>query len=270
MFKIGEFSKINKITVKALRLYDEIGLLKPKNVDEFSGYRFYETDQLPLVQKIISLKQMGFSLAEIAEILNNSANILAKMEKKFEETKRQTEINEERMKQIEHYIQILKKEDKMSYDIVIKELPEVNVASMRKVIANYDEFNTIYPLMGELMRKQNLECINPGYCFTLYHNDEYREKDIDVEICESVVKPGKDEGGMVFKKFEKVPEAACTFHKGPYTSIGQAYGAIMQWVENNGYEIAGNIRESYVDGCWNKDDPNEWLTEVQAPIRKKM
>lgn len=66
-----------------------------------------------------------------------------------------------------------------------------------------------------------------------------------------------------------VPTAACVLHQGPYQTIGLAYGALQQWIEQNGYEFAGPPRESYIDGAWNRQDPSEWLTEVQVPIKQK-
>lgn len=157
----------------------------------------------------------------------------------------------------------------MSYNIIIKELPEVIVASMRAVIPNYDAFNTIYPEMGNYMIKENVKCATPPYCFTLYHDGEYKETDIDVDICEAVTDFGRDSDNVKFKKIDAVKTAACVFHKGPYSSIGISYGAIMKWIEENGYEVTGLPRESYIDGCWNKENPADWLTEIQVPVAVK-
>lgn len=155
------------------------------------------------------------------------------------------------------------------HNVVLKELPEVIVASMRKIIPDYEAFNTIYPEMGEYMKQQNVKCATPGYCFTLYHDGEYKESDIDVEICESVTDFGEDSDQVKFKRLEAVKMAACVIHKGPYNTIGLAYGAITKWIEGNGYEIIGLPRESYIDGIWNKENPEDWLTEIQIPIKLK-
>lgn len=272
MFKIGEFSIINRLTIKTLRHYDEIGLLKPAYVDEVSGYRFYTGSQLPKVQKIIHLKMIGFSLSEISELLKkdiSSNQWLRVLKDKEKEVTQLVDSEKLKLQQLKTYLSVLQKEKNMEYHVTIKDLPEVIVASMRKVIKDYGEFNSLYPQMGALMQKQKLECVNPGYCFTLYHNGEYKESDIDVEICESVVRAGKDEEGMVFKKILGVPTAACVIHQGPYHTIGQAYRALTKWIEDNGYEVTDLMRESYIDGIWNQEDPNKWITEVQAPIRKK-
>ncbi len=272
MFRIGEFSKISRLTVKTLRHYDEIGLLKPKHVDDLSGYRYYTADQLPRLQKIIALKQIGLPLSDIAVMLADDLNteeMIIRLQHKRTDLLANLASQQAQLQQLVTYLTTLRKENGMNYHVTIKDLPEVTVASMRKVIANYDEFNSLYPKMGELMIKQNLKCVNPGYCFTLYHDGEYKAENIDVEICESVVEAGKDEDGMTFKKIPAVPTAACVIHKGPYTTIGQAYAALTQWIEENGYEVIDLMRENYLDGIWNQPDPSQWITEIQAPVRKK-
>lgn len=267
MLKIGDFSKINKVTIKALRLYDEIGLLRPKQIDEFTGYRYYDTDQIPVVQKIISLKEIGFSLADIAEIVKRETSFLEMLLRKELEVDKNIETEKEKLKKIKKYIDSLKKENQMDYQVVIKELPEVIVASRRLVIKDYNDLFKVAPEMGEMMKAQNLVCREPAYCFNIYHDGEYKETNIDVEICEAVVKAGTETNELKFKTMAKA-KAACIFHKGPYEKLGSSYGILINWLKKNGYEPADFFRESYIDGIWNKEDPSEWLTEIQVPIKK--
>ena len=272
MFKIGVFSKLNKISVKTLRYYDEMDLLKPAFVDEFTGYRYYSASQLPRLHKILALKGVGFSLQEIKTSLDKSTadTMIQFLEMKHHEVVLALREEQEKLSRIEYYLDSMRQEAKnMEYNVIIKELPEVIVASVRKVIPNYDAFNTLYPEMGKQMEAQNLTCLTPEYCFTIYHDGEYKESDIDVEICEAVTEFGQDTETMKFKQIGKIETAACVMHKGPYTTLGKAYAAIMNWIEQNGYEIIGLPRESYHDGIWNKENPEDWLTEVQLPVKKK-
>lgn len=272
MYRIGEFSVINRLTVKTLRHYDELGLLKPAHVDPYTGYRFYTGDQLPVVRKIIGLKTIGFSLYEIADLLKNDTTRdewLMRLELKRTEVRASAEAEREKLTRLNTYISHLKKEHRMRYDVTIKNLPEVTVASWRQVIDGYGDFFTICPHMGDLMRGQHLECATPAYCFTLYHDGEFKEHDIDVEVCEAIVTPGHDEERMTFKTVPAVPTAACLIHQGPYTTIGESYAALTKWIEDNGYEVTDLMRESYIDGIWNQDDESKWITEIQAPVRKK-
>lgn len=268
MIKIGEFSQINKITVKTLRLYDKIGLLKPRSTDRFNGYRYYGSEQLPIIQKIISLKQAGFSLKEIRKILESEADFLRELEIKEEKLQAEVTENLGKLQRVKAIIGRFKKGENMDYNVVIKELPEVVVACRRLIIKDYGELFKAAPEMGEMMKAQNLKCRVPEYCFNIYHDGEYRDKDIDVEICEAVVTPGEETSDLKFKKVERV-EAACVIHKGPYEKLREAYGALIQWLEDNNYEPADYFRESYIDGIWNKENPEEWLTEIQVPIKKK-
>ncbi len=271
MIKIGEFSKINRVTVKTLRYYDEIGLLKPASVNKFSGYRYYAYEQMPKLHKILAFKAAGCSLEEILMLLNceNTAKIKEMLEKKSREIKKAILEETQRQKRMDAIIIRITEDSLMDYNVIVKPLPEVIAASMRKVIKNYGEFNNLYPLMGEDMKRRNVRCAVPEYCFSIYYDMEYKETDIDVEICQAITGMAEDTEKVKFKKFPGYEKSACAIHKGPYTTIGQAYGVVFKWIKDNGYKVIAPPREAYYDGVWNKDDPNEWLTKVQVPIAQK-
>jgi DNA-binding transcriptional MerR regulator len=272
MFRIGQFSIINRITVKTLRYYDEIGLLKPSAIDAYTGYRMYTTDQLPRLQNIIALKQIGLSLSDIAVVLQDDGNtkeIIHRLEKTRKELEKELANTKDQVGKLSFYITALQKHTHMDNRVVIKDLPEVTVASLRKVIKNYDELFALVPAMGDVMRKHKVICAVPEYCFNMYHDGEYKEENIDVEVCEAVVKAGPNSDGVTYKIIPAVVSAACIYHKGPYKTLGNTYAAAMRWIEKNGYEMVDFPRESYIDGIWNKQSENEWLTEVQVPVKKK-
>lgn len=234
-------------------------------------FRYYSSKEILRLHRILALKQIGFSLNKIMEAVDNDMSpdrMREYLEGKKAAISRTIEDEQLKLNQVEAYLKIIRQEEAyMSYDVLLKELPEVIVASMRTVIPDYGTFNTIYPKMGRYMQEQNSKCAVPEYCFTIYHDGEYKEKDIDVEICQAVMDYGKDSEEIKFKKIAGIETAACVFHKGPYNTIGMAYGAIMRWTEENNYQVAGPPRESYIDGIWNKDNPEEWLTEVQVPVK---
>lgn len=118
------------------------------------------------------------------------------------------------------------------------------------------------------MEKLGCVCDEPEYCFTQYLEQGYKENDILVEICQSVTEKKEDSEKVKFKTLPEV-EAACIFHKGSYDTFCKSYAVILNYIEDNGYEICGNIRESYIDGVWNKDSTEEWLSEIQIPVRRK-
>jgi len=269
MYTIGNFSKINKVTAKALRLYDEMGLLKPEHVDSFTGYRYYSNSQLPRMNRILALKGMGFALSEIKKVIEDEKTINVLLESKLRETMQEIQQGNIRLLNIKGYLEGMKGDNLMDYDIIIKELPECIVYTKRMIVDGYDSYFKEIPAIGEEVTaaNPNLKCAVPEYCFIIYHDEEYKEKDIDIEYCEAVTEFGNETENIKFKKMDAVPEAACIFHRGPYETISVSYGKINSWMEKNGYEKAMPERESYIDGIWNKENPEEWLTEIQIPVK---
>lgn len=265
LYKIGMFSQMNRVTVKALRHYDDIDLLKPAYIDKYSGYRYYTSSQLPVLHQILALRQMGFTLDEIKMVQNGISEKELLLKKKKELIKK---IAEETMKlsQVECYL--LQNDRDMEYHVILKELPEVIVASMRTTMPDYDALFDIVPPMGVEMERLGCECAVPEYCFNIYHDGEYKEENVDVEICEAVTEKKENSDMLKFKTIGKVETAACVLHKGAYEGFSKAYAAVLRWVEENNFEIIDNPRESYIDGVWNKDSQDEWLTEIQFPVRK--
>lgn len=265
LYKIGLFSQMNRVTVKALRYYDDIDLLKPAYVDEHSGYRYYTSAQLPALHQILALRQMGFTLEEIKKVQDGMSEKKLLLKKKSELMRKIAEVTI-KLSQVECYL--LQKDVDMEYHVILKELPEVIVASMRTIIPNYRALFDIESPMGAEMERLGCTCPVPEYCFNIYHYDEYKECDIDVEICEAVTEKKENSNMLTFKIMEKVEIAACALHKGSYEELPKAYAAVLKWVEENGFEIIDYPRESYIDGIWNKDSEEDWLTEIQVPVKK--
>jgi DNA-binding transcriptional MerR regulator len=143
VLKIGDFSRIGQVSVKTLRYYDEIGLLRACQTDTFSGYRYYTFDQLPRLNRILALKELGLSLNQIDQLLNDdlSAEQLRGMLRLKQVEIQQRMVDEqEKLARVEARLKMIKQEDKMSeYNVVIKQVEPLNVASVRDVIPNYPE-----------------------------------------------------------------------------------------------------------------------------------
>lgn len=266
MYSIGEFSKINRITTKTLRHYDKIGLLKPCMTDSWTGYRYYSPSQLEDIHRILMLKDMGFSLKEIQEVLCHQETLEAHLQRRVKELEEEVEKSRERLFRVQGYLGQFKRRETMKVEM--KSLPEVIVASMRTVVPGYDTYFDIIPKMGEYMNEVGAVCRTPEYCFNIYHDGEYKESDIDVEICEAVVAPCEESDKVKFKTIAEVKEAACLMHKGPYSTLKESYNQLFAWISENGYECSDLPRESYIDGIWNQEDPSQWLTEIQVPVKK--
>jgi len=267
MFRIGEFSKMSKTTIKTLRYYDEIGLLKPEEVDKFTSYRFYKTDQLVVLHRIQAFRQVGLSIDEIKLILSGHG-VTDVLQKRKVEIESALAEGASQLSRIEF---ILKGEnDFMNYVATIKELPECIVYSTRIALPNYDAYFEVIPEIGERLAEKypDLKCAKPEYCFAVYLDGEYKEKDFNIEFCEAVDKMYPDFDDIKFKRIEPATVVS-VMHRGSYEKIGQAYTFALKWIEDSGYTVADSPRESHIDGIWNKDSEENWLTELQIPVVKK-
>lgn len=265
MYKIGEFSTLSKTTIKTLRYYEKEELLIPSFVDNQTGYRFYETYQLLDLAKIISLRQIGMSIEDIKKIIKGED-----LEKLL--TSRKNELEKELIlydKQLSR-INYLLEENNMKYEVIIKELPDYVVYYKEGIVENFSKIVDFILKSAEECRETNpnIKCIEPDYCYVSYLDGEYKEKDIKIRYSQAVVEAGIPNDTIKFEKLNPV-EAACIYHKGSYESLREAYGFILKWIEDNGYEMTEPIRERYIDGMWNKDNIEDWLTEIQIPIKRK-
>lgn len=269
MIPIGMFSKLGKTTIKTLRHYDEVGLLSPAHIDESNNYRYYTTDQLFCLHKIIALRQMGFSISEISGMANDQSE-METLERRKAEIESECKIITDQLFRLNHYITEKKEGYIMNFQAVIKELPEYIVFSKRQIIPNYDALFTIFPEVGETIMKANptLKPAQSEYCFSIYHDGEFKETDIDVEVGAAVGEFGKEADGISFKKMPVVTVAS-VMHKGAYADLDAAYAFLFRWIEKNDYAITDSPRESYIDGIWNKEKESDWLTEIQIPVEKK-
>ncbi len=262
MLKIGEFSKLSMLTVKALRFYEKEGLLIPAKIDEWTGYRFYETGQLETAAKIKALRQLDFSIDEIKEHFSGVPLTDALKAKKAELQQKQADISV-RLSVIEY----LSEDKEMKYQAVIKEIPETIVYSETRMLKTYGEVTDLVLGSAEecLRLNPDIECAKPDYSFCEYLDGEHKETDILTRYSQSVVKAGIENDRI---KFRTLPEtkAISIYHRGAYNRLGEAYAYIMEYASENGYKTSDLPREVYIDGIWNKENPEEWLTEIQLPI----
>ena len=263
LYKIGMFAAMNHVTVKTLRFYEEQGLLMPALIHPETGYRYYTLSQMAVLHQITALKQAGFTLEEIARIHSGADEEAVLLKKKAELLARIADLTRQ-IAVVDGYLS--KKKTRLSAPVLIKTIPETTVAFMRVRLESYDSLFDRMPEMGALMEEAGCECALPEYCFTNYLEPGYKDRDILVELCESVVEAKQGTGDLRFKTLPEI-QAACVFHRGSYRTFSESYETVLRYVEENGYEIAGAIRESYIDGVWNQDDESGWLTEIQVPVR---
>ena len=264
MLKIGEFSKMSMLTVKTLRFYEKEGLLIPASVDEWTGYRSYETAQLVTASEIKAYRQLGLSIEEIKAIFGG-AQLKKILEAKAEVLQTQQKDISARLSIIHHLLE----ENDMKYQVVVKEIPECIVYYEEKKLAKYSDIMGFIPESGAECLRLNpgIKCAVPEYEFVEYLDGEYRETDITVRHNQAVTEAGVENERI---KFRTVPAAKVLsiMHKGAYEQFGEAYAVIYKYAEDNGYTVTGNSRECYIDGIWNKENPEDWLTEIQLPVEQ--
>lgn len=270
MFKIGEFSKLTQVSIRMLRYYDETGLLKPAEIDKFTNYRLYSTEQISTLNKIIFLRDLGFNVSEIAIALRHWDNefITKQLENKRLEIESAIKAEQDKLSKIELAKKDIQQEKiGIHYNVSIKSIPSYQVFSLRRIVPDYYAEGQLWKEMSAFAEENNIPISNNT--FTIYHDTDYREKDVDIEICAPVARTGKDTSGFTYRNTEPVPMMACTMVYGPFENIAGAYLAFASWLqEHSQYKMTGQSRQIVHRGPWNEQILDKYLTEIQIPLEE--
>lgn len=271
MLKIGEFSKLSHVSVRMLRHYDEIGLLHPQRVDPITGYRLYGEEQLFTAGKINVHRGMGFGLTAIAGLLHEAdpQKLRAMLERQQESLREQSEEMSQMLHRIKLAIAQLGEESTMAnYDVTIKEIAPRYVASVRDILESYNYEGRLWHYMMKETADQNLTPANPCLAFGIFHDAEYKERDVDVEIQMTVEGNYHDTEHVRFKT-EPAVCVASAIHYGSYETISDASAAVAAWVEKNGYQMCGVMFNVYHVSPHETQNPDELVTEVCIPVKRR-
>ncbi|MCW1967221.1 MAG: MerR family transcriptional regulator [Anaerolineae bacterium] len=280
MLRIGDFSRLAQVSIVTLRHYDDVGLIKPAHIDRFTDYRYYTLDQLPRLNRILALKDLGFSLEQIVRLLND--NIPVEQMKgmlRLRQGDIERQIAEEQIKVVRiatRLRQIENENNPVRYDVAVKSLEALTIASTRQMIPNLFEmgryrcaaYDRIYNTLAEYKIK------NAGNEMALYHNHEYTETDIDTEMA--VVIPVREISKLALapigtRQLPASPETACVVHQGATLDVTQAIIAVFEWIEANGYRCRqSETRELHYYGKENElQDLNAPVVmEIQVPVER--
>ena len=278
MFRIGEFSRITRVTIDTLRHYDALGLLKPAEVDPFTGYRYYSARQLGSLNRILALKEVGFSLEEIARILNEeltNQDLRGMLKAQLLRAEQEARSAQGRQERILARLNTLDLEDEMpDYEVTLKPVDQLTVAAIRRTVPTLEEMprrcSEMFDAIEKWVRASGLPL---GPSMSIYYNEGFVRENIDTE-CAFVISNADSVKTMVpvepieVRQMEAVPLMASTiamndFYKKP-GGLLPAYNALAQWIEGNGYRIAGPPRELFY-GSATKGD---LTAEVQLPVEK--
>ena len=275
MLKIGEFSRLSQVTVKTLHHYDEIGLLKPAQVDKFTEYRYYTLEQLPHIHSIMALKELGLSLEEIAHVLLEKLSpeeIRGMYRMKRAQVQQRLREEQARLAQIEFRLRQIEQEGKLqTLDIVIKRIEPFYAMAVRgRNLSRQDRV-----MRGEAIIRAVLEgqIKWTGVAPVLsYFEEEFRGDYSDEEILipvEPSHTPNVTVDNTWTLELRKVPviEAAATYlHQGDYDTLNEKYLFLQRWAVENGYKLGEAWRFVYHRGPMHGAQPPEFLTELQHPI----
>jgi DNA-binding transcriptional MerR regulator len=270
MIKIGDFSRLSQVPISTLRYYDEVGLLRPAAIDEASGYRFYTLEQLSVLNRILALKWLGLSLDQIAQLLAEkvpTSHIHGMLLMKRMELQQQVCEVEERLSRVEIRLKMLEQEKVMSYDVVLKSIPALMIASRRSLVADFDDWFRFKAETQAVIRQSGVKEVGPW--MTLYHHQGYREQELYVEVAVPI-----DAGlGRKLQQSEspdftvyELPEEDVASVVYPYSkeAVAAVYEAIGLWVYSHDYRYVGSCREVYLG----EDEQFRGQEEILFPVEK--
>ena len=284
MFKIGDFSKLGQVSVRMLRHYDKLGLLEPSEVDRWTGYRYYTIDQLARLNRIVALNGLGLTLQQIGDLLEDDDSVSperlrgmlamrrAAIEQELMEKQMQFAGVEARLRQIEQ------EGEPSPYEVVVKLVEPQPVASIRQFLPNIFEMDyyceVLYKRLHAHVAVHKLEVTGPE--LTLYHTEEYRETDVEVETALPVTQEALSsraataDEAILFHELPGAELAASVIYEGSYAEIQPAVLALLAWIGSHNHTIAGPLRELHLSGPAHVDGELQEpaVLELQVPVRQ--
>jgi DNA-binding transcriptional MerR regulator len=270
MFKIGDFSRLSRVSVRMLRHYDDLGLLRPAHVDPQTGYRYYAAEQLSRLHRILALNDLGFTLEEVGELLRGGvspAEVTGMLKLKRAELRRQLDEGTARLARIEAR---LASEGEPDTEVVLKQVPAQTVAACRAVIPTYlDGTAMLLQPVLDFLSPHGLRPSGGGWLY-VYHDPDFRERRIDAEAAVPLPRPvpvaPPPESGVAVYELPAAGTVASAVHAGDVADVGRAYGALGRWIVASGYRITGPNR--LIALRRDPADPARSVTEVQWPVER--
>ena len=275
MFRIGEFAQIAQVSSRQLRFYDQLGLLQPAHTDSQTGYRYYSVRQLPRLNCILALKELGLSLEQIGPLLKDEispSELHGMLTMKRAQVERALREDEVRLRHIESRIAQIDKYGRIDgYDVVTKSVPATPFLSLRYSCNGMDEAVQMVRSVAEDGAKQ----IRPGLRDKLIvvSRSETETDELDLEIGYSLARPTNASvriaGDLVLRASElpAVETMATIVRQGTNAESHAAFSAIGTWVEANNFEIAGPCREVFLEPVTGPLGFEGALVEIQFPVR---
>jgi DNA-binding transcriptional MerR regulator len=279
MFKIGDFSRFTRVSVKMLRHYDHLGLLKPARIDPATSYRYYSADQLPRLNRLLALRDLGLSLEQIGPLLDSTfpvEQIRGMLRLKQAELEQQVQEQQRRLDAIQARLSQMEREGQAgSADVVVRRVAPQLMARLRLVVPDADETHLLFEEAERHAAQYGARASAPPV--TIFYDGEYREENVDMEVAIPLKHAIPSTARIQVGELPGEASMACLVHTGSYDTIGAASEALLAWIETHGYQIAGPTREVYLrfnaDGlevplpeAYLANAASDFVTEVQLPV----
>lgn len=260
---ISDFARLGQVSVRMLRHYDGIGLLVPDRVDPSSGYRSYSPEQLHDLNRIVALKDLGFTLEQVRALL---AEPVGAEELRGMLRLRRAELLEEaravdaRLTAVESRLRMIELEDTMSADFVVKSIPAVRLVAQSRTMEREEiglhlegMFDAVTRAIGDVPGAFDMPVA------------AYFEADEGMTVVAGFTGTGPAPEGCELVDLEEAT-AVCGVHLGEMSRIGESWQSLYRWTVENGYTFAGPAREVYLRAV--SPDQSDWVTELQVPVAR--
>ena len=280
MYKIGDFSQMGQISVRMLRHYDKLGLLTPGHVDEWTGYRYYTLEQLPRLHQILALRDLGLSLEQVGDLLDDPASeqrLYDMLQVKQQAIEAQLAEEQARLARVAARLQQIElAHEPIPYDVALKSWPAQKIIAIREVVGHVSQMGEFRDrMLRRLYAGLESYKIKPGAELAIYHLQAYAEENIDmslaVEVGASATLPDGEETLHHFT-LPAAPLAASIVFDGDLWLIPDVVANLYRWLGMNGYASAGAYRELHLFGreldLFATDPPGEGVVEILVPVEK--
>jgi DNA-binding transcriptional MerR regulator len=277
MLKIGEFSLLSQVTVKTLRHYDDLGLLRPAYTDPETDYRYYSLDQLPRIHRIIPLKEIGLSLEQIGVMLDDALTpqqLRGMLHLKQAELQQLVREGQKRLSRVEFRLRHIELGNAPAgLDIVVKRIEPIPALTFRGVYPSYGAMGHVTTAILAAIDGHSVKLAGPP--IGISYGDEFKNDNVDHECVIPVDETRHEDlplGKLGVCTFRCVPEmemAATHIHQGSYESLTDKVIFFQRWVAENNLELGGAVRFVFYRGPMNHDDPDTYLTEIQHQVQRK-
>jgi DNA-binding transcriptional MerR regulator/effector-binding domain-containing protein len=273
MFRIGEFAQIAQVSGRLLRYYDQLGLLCPVRIDPQTGYRWYSARQLPRLNRILALKELGLTLEQIKPLLDGeipAADMRAMLAERRNRAADALRLEEARLRQIESRIaQIDEHGDVSGEDVVLKAIPAQSYLAASCICEDMDHAVRV---VGQVVEGTAAK-VSASFRDRLIvvsrteQPDDRLDLDIGFSLTRDVSRTVKLAGGLELtsRELPAVETMATIVRSGPAWNSHFAFGAIGAWIEANAFELGGPCREVFLDQPGSSTEP---IIEIQFPVRR--